>query len=409
MFKRIQNLIIIIAIITLYLGGCKKGENKDNSLLWLFFLNGSSGPPQLYFSYQLNTNILSQYGAFFHRQKNFPGFQEYTDFTAVKLNPELETTEQDGGDHNWFALDGKTGVILFSMGTRSYSAYQNDALKGATAFAVAPNGKLAIITSTGDVNLCHSFTGAALQVDGACAGIAAGAKYISTETSNNFVFVDTSGAIHRVNGATGVVSPLTIWSDIENPADIYANDQVLALIDKAGMRVRIADKSGLTYTEADEVSPVIFSYQDGNGNWQQYGAPVNGITRNKNGYYFVVSSATNQGAILKPNLEPYARISYPSIPAPGIRVQNELGVSMHAASGMVYIFAKNSVTALSETVLESAAVSYDKYVPSEAMTVVDAIRSLSLEELKNSPDVMQIPEVKSALEQAMKELKYNLE
>ena len=380
-----------LAITALFIGDCKKDKSDNNWML--LFLGGSNSappPPELYFRYQNNTKLITEYGMFFHRKKNFAGVQEITDYKAVKMSRELETEDQSTKDHNWFALDGKLGAVIYSRGTKRYDAYQNDALKGAKAFAVLPNGKIAILTSVGSVNLCHDFNGNVVQSVTNCGNASITAALITAEDDDNYLALDTSNAVKRINAATGETTNVTAWSDIVEPVSLYSDGVIAALIDKRGMRVRVANRAGDNYLHAATAEP------------------VNGIARNKDGYYYVASRAFNMGAILKPDLQAHARITFPNLPAPGVKVQDVRGVSMAPVSGLVYVFARDSFTAFSEG-LDMSTSSGEIYLPSEMQPLIDAAQTLSADDLKNSANLMEIPAIKSAAEQAIRDMKYKLE
>jgi hypothetical protein len=364
-------------------------------------------PPCLWFAFQSNLLTMEKFGKFYHRKKNMTEIRTITDLTVVRYQQDLLSADQGQDDYDWVLLDGSVGVLAFSAGKKKWDAVQSDRLKGATAVAALPGGKLPLLDERGALNLCFSYNGTTIVDEQACEPVAIDGRLLSRESDREVLVLTGDNEIIRVDTVDGSQTNVVAWPAIEDAKDLYANGEAMALIDQGGWRVRVAARAGNDYAPTYAVDGITLPIADMDGEASSYTTAVTGITRNKDGFFHVISRSTHQGVILYPDLKTWAPVVYGDLAAPFVEIKNEIGVAMYPPSGEVLYVAKDSFTILSESPVEF--VMAEEFVTEELMEVFDLGMTFDPMDLLQYDDLLDLPGVSEALQDAAQLLDYVIE
>lgn len=309
--------------------------------------------PTLNTGYQTNLNVLDLLGIFYHKNPNFPEVRQITDVSVVKLEKNLEKSEQLDWDFNQFILDGKMGLILFTRGLQQLDYIQNTELKGAKHISVLANGKIAILDTNEKINLCYSFDGNTITRKESCVTSERKAVKIAPHLKDSFIYFDSVGSFFSIHSETLENTALDFKKNLPNPISISTSeDVVLVIYDNGSSIIAFLDKGKDSDSRFEEKANtnLIQIAKDGNLNNLTSPLRVTSIVRSYEGRYYAYSPDLNSLIGFAPNLKVYNKVwDFPSLPIPFYRMKNVVGLQLHPNSRLIHVYDSYAIHIFSET------------------------------------------------------------
>jgi hypothetical protein len=383
-------------------------------------------PVDLAFAYQVNLELIDLLGPFYHRRQQFPEVRAVTDVAAVKLDRALETPEQEPTDFNLFVLDGRTGTLLFSRGTKTLAAVSDPSLKAARALAVTRQGRLAVIDAQGRVDTCWSFDGSATTRAASCQASAVEARDVAA-WSDGSVFVLTAGgglvALDPVSGTTASVRlrPQTPATAV----GLRADGHHLLLVHDGGYALSAFAERGcaggghgsgapagppFVFTRVAKARdiPALFDYGPGPGPAPAPPAPpqrlqFRALARTLRGDYYAL--ADDRLLRLDRHLRPIEPFFFESLPIPFRRLAGVDGLDYTPAADLLHVFDPRALNAyLLDPDGKPESDPLTRHLPAELLPVLDAALDVDPLAFEPARDVFTYPAVAAALRQAFDDL-----
>ena len=379
-------------------------DRVDMSGLLSAFLQGDNpGQEQLGFAYQVNPQLLNQFGKFYHRRANFPEFRRITDLALVKFQRSLEQEEQSEIDPNLFLLDRYTGTVLFTLGLTGMDAVKDADWKGAKRITLLANGQMAFLDKEDRINLCFRFNATTLVKTPSCTALALKAKYIGAYDERNLVYVTPGGKLVHVNSVTnkttaiklpGVSGINHVHVDRSSLTVIFNNYQSLA-----NFEILAPDLPALPMARAEETR---LKFINGPFGETTTSAPLQftGIVRLRDGNYYGTTLTYDMLVQLNPALKPGLTWKYPSLPIPLRRLQDARGLEVLPANNLIHIYSERAVNVYGPSGLLEH-LDLNRSVPPELKEVFLSILDVPLKSFEPARDIFTYPEVAPVLEAAL--------
>ncbi len=364
--------------------------------------------PNIMTGYQTNLNVLDLLGIFYHKNPNFPEVRQITDVSVVKLNKDLEKSEQLDWDFNQFILDGKMGLILFTRGLQQLDYAQNVELKGAKQISVQVNGKIAILDANGNINLCYSFDGNSVTRNPSCNATALSSVKIAPHLKDSFISFDASGNFSSIHSITSEIKTLDFRKPLPNPVSVSTGEDVILIIYNGGSSIIAFLDTGVDSNSRFEEKAntnLIQIAKDGDLNNLTQPLQVTSIVRSFEGRYYAYTPTLNALIAFDPTLKVQNGIwEFPSLPIPFFRMKNVKGLQMHPNSRLIHVYSAIAIHTMSETDMSER---YDltRYVPTPLQIVLTTIASdVNEQTFDPRKDLFQYSNVKQVLQNSFNNL-----
>ncbi len=395
----------------------------------------------LEYAYQNNLDTFDLFGRFYHRKRVFPELREITDISVVKLIRSLEKVEQTSRDYNQFILDGKQGLIFFSLGLRGLGAYSGIETKNARTISVSPSGKIAIVREDGMVILCHSFDGSAIVKTSSCSSVTGPVINVSALEENGFLALTTSNQFLSIDLDSGEVAALPLPEFPPDPSFIYTNENIVSIIHTERQGVtsfenkggkcylewnnwracqRTADKPGLTcdfqkrawqackrqnpgnhtvrfrFVKHAQTTAIQVTMSDG-----QLSSPLtlDGLAAGMGGVLHAVSRDYERIVTIDDKLNLAWLGFHPQVPLPYWRIGDADTIVSYPAFGMVHTKNRKAISVFSELPFDQTEIL--RILPSELIPIFSAVDDLNPSTFPLGQNIFLHPDVKPILKEAL--------
>lgn len=357
--------------------------------------------PTIMNGYQTNLNLLDLLGIFYHRNPNFPEVRQITDVSVVKLNKDLEKSEQLDWDFNQFILDGKMGLILYTRGLQQLDYAQNPELKGATQISVQVNGKIAILDANGNINLCYSFDGNSVIRNPSCNTTALSSVKIAPHLKDSFISFDANGNFSSIHSVTGDIKALDFRKPLPNPISVSTGEDVILIIYNGGTSIiAFLDTGADSNSRFEEKANtnLIQIAKDGDLSNLTQPLQVTSIVRSFEGRYYAYTPTLNALISFDPTLKVHSGIwEFPSVRIPFYRLKNVVGLQMHPNSRLIHAYNLYAIHTFSETSIFDRE-DLGRYIPPSFDAVLNFMsESINPDNYDPSKDLFKYPGVEQFL------------
>ena len=394
------------------LGSLDWGSAESNSSALGLFLGtlgqSGDGPSKVEFAYQVNPELISTVGAFFHKKLNFPEVREFTDLSSVKLNRALEKNEQGVYDGNLFVLDAKMGNILYTLGIKGLDVSSQAEFLSAKQLAVTPAGTLGIIDASDRINLCFYFNGNTILKKNSCVATNISAKKIVAYQNDEFFALKTDGSITNLNNQGAETSPGL--PSLNNVYHIFATRDHLYVIYDRGLSIKSflnlpAFGQKFNYILEKQKSDITLSVLVDGVVEQSPPVRITDIAINTRGKFYAISLSHNMLIHLDQNFSPLKYFSFPSLPRPLRSMQNLKAMAFYPESNLIHILSESAIGVYIEEHLYDASVrNPDRYLPEGLLPVLESISKIDPDNFEPAKDLLTYPEVAPVLEREMNNL-----